>query len=226
MLLAKGSASDKDTRQWAELTAAGLTTAAAGFELAAMSVGSVAARYGAHTVAGRGARIALGGLKLAGGGLATIGGGILVALDVAEVRRAFAQGKSTLGLAYVAHAVVAMGITGISASISLSTSGPLLRWILLNTERQLLRAALPVLIRQAESLAAVHISALLGLALGWSTAIGLLITAAIWVLEPDEMETWCVHCCFGSRSQDSFAKPFVDEATELRKLYEALRTVS
>lgn len=75
--------------------------------------------------------------------------------------------------------------TGISASISLSlsTSCPLLRWILLNTERQLLRAALPVLVRQR----------------GAPTA--------------------------GSRSQDSFAKPFVDEATELRKLYEALRTV-
>lgn len=225
LLLTKGSASDKEARQWAEFTAAGLTTAAAGFELAATSVESVAARYGANTVVGRGTSITLGGLKLSGGALAALGGGIMVALDVSDMRKAFAQDHRALGFAYLAHAVVALGITGLSTAISFSTSGPLLRWILQNTERQFLRAALPALIRQAEGLAVARISALLGLALGWGTAIGLLITVTIWVLEPDEMETWCAHCCFGIRSPNGFSKPFKDESTELQKLFEAFNAV-
>lgn len=149
----------------------------------------------------------------------------MVALDVSDMRKAFAQDHRALGFAYLAHAVVALGITGLSTAISFSTSGPLLRWILQNTERQFLRAALPALIRQAEGLAVARISALLGLALGWGTAIGLLITVTIWVLEPDEMETWCAHCCFGIRSPNGFSKPFKDESTELQKLFEAFNAV-
>lgn len=226
LLLAKGSASDKDTRQWAELTAAGLTTAAAGFELAAMSVGSVAARYGPATVVGRGSSIMLGGLKLAGGGLATLGGAIMAVLDAVDFQRAFSRDRYALASAYLAHAIVCFGIAGLSAAISLSASAPFLRWLLESTQKQLLRALLPAVVRQAEALATTQIAAMLGLALGWSAALGIAITVVVWTLEPDAMETWCRHSCFGLRDPGSFEKPHKDEATEIQRLYEALEAVN
>ncbi len=225
LLLAKGSASDKDSVQWAEFTAAGLTTAAAGFELAAMSVESVAARYGAATAVGRGSSIMLGGMKLAGGGLATLGGGVMAVLDSIEFGRAFNKDRYALGTAYFAHAIVSFGIAGLSAAISLSASAPFLRWLLDSTQKQFLRAILPALVRQAEALAVARVSAMLGLALGWSTALGLAITVVVWTLEPDSMETWCRHSCFGLRGPGSFEMPHKDEATEIQKLYEAFEAV-
>ena len=226
LLLAKGSASDKESRQWAELTAAGLATAAAGFELAALSVGSVAAKYGAKTAVGRGSSIMLGGLKLVGGGLATLGGGIGAVLSFHDSRRAQGQGRSLLAAVYAAHALVSVGIAGLSATSSFAASGPFLRWLLQNTERKFLQVTLPMLVRQAEALAVSRMAALLGLALGWSALVGISLSVVIWVVEPDALESWCEHCCVGIRAPNSFAKPFSDEATELRKLFEAFRAVS
>lgn len=225
-LLTRASAADKSGREWADLSAVGLCTIAAGFELAATGVESVATKYAATTVVGRGASIAFGGLRLWAGGLATIGGGVSVVLDGVDAAKASREKRYTLKYAYIAHGLVSLTITGLAGAISLSASGAFLRWVLANTERSFLQALLPFLIDSAEALAAPELAALLGLALGWSTVIGLAITVVIYMLAPDALEDWCAHSCLGKRESGSFAQTFKDEATELGKLYEAFQAVS
>ncbi|KWO10144.1 hypothetical protein WM26_21450 [Burkholderia cepacia] len=220
-LLTKAAGSDKGTKEYAELTAAGLVTAAAGFELAATGIESVAARYAPSTVLGRGASIALGGMKLFGGLLATVGGGISAAIALVDAAGAFREDRRVLGYAYLGQAMLSTAITALASVLSLSASGPYLRWLLQNTERTLLRLILPPLIRWSAALAVPEVTAMLGLALGWATAIGVVVAVVIWAILPDELESWCAHSCLGKRDPSSFWKPFKSEEKELVSLYEA-----
>ncbi|WP_321896138.1 T6SS effector BTH_I2691 family protein [Burkholderia cepacia] len=220
-LLTKAAGSDKGTKEYAELTAAGLVTAAAGFELAATGIESVAARYAPSTVLGRGASIALGGMKLFGGLLATVGGGISAAIALVDAAGAFREDRRVLGYAYLGQAMLSTAITALASVLSLSASGPYLRWLLQNTERTLLRLILPPLIRWSAALAVPEVTAMLGLALGWATAIGVVVAVVIWAILPDELESWCTHSCLGKRDPSSFWKPFKSEEKELVSLYEA-----
>ncbi len=224
-LLIKAASSDKGTKEYAELTAAGLVTAAAGFELAATGIESVAARYAPSTVVGRGASITLGGMKLFGGLLATVGGGISTALAVVDAGSARRERRYILSYAYYAQATVSVAITALASMLSLSASGAYLRWLLQNTERTLLRLILPPLIRWSAALAVPEVAAMLGLALGWATVIGVVIAVAIWAIMPDELESWCTHSCFGKREPNSPWKPFKNEEKELVSLYEAFGAV-
>lgn len=224
-LLTKAASSNKGTKEYAELTAAGLVTAAAGFELAATGIESVAARYAPTTVVGRGASIALGGLKLFGGLLATVGGAISAGLAIADAASARREGRYVLSYAYLGQAVISATITTLASMLSLSASGAYLNWLLQNTQRTLLRLILPQLIRWSAALAVPEVAAMLGLALGWATVIGVLVAVAIWTITPDEMESWCTHSCFGKRGRNSFWKPFENEEKELIGLYQAFNAV-
>jgi len=225
-LLTTAAGSDKGTKEYAELTGAGLVTAAAGFELAATGVESVSTRFAQTTVVGRGASIALGGLKIWGGGLATIGGAITAALSLFDFNEARKNNQYVLAGAFLLQAVVSAGIAALSAAAALSVSGAYLQWLLQNTQRTLLRLTLPHLIRWSAALAAPEIAALLGLALGWATAIVVVVAVVIWAIVPDELESWCTHSCFGKRDPNSFWKPFASEEKELIKLYEAFNAVN
>ncbi|WP_420210884.1 T6SS effector BTH_I2691 family protein [Burkholderia aenigmatica] len=224
-LLTKAAGSDKGSKEYAELTAAGLVTAAAGFELAATGIESVAARYAPSTVVGRGASIALGGLKLFGGLLATVGGGISIVLAVADAKSASDERRNVLGYAYLAQATVSAAITTLASMLSLSASGAYLRWLLQSTQRTLLRLILPPLIRWSAALAVPEVAAMLGLALGWATAIGVVVAVVIWAIAPNELESWCTHSCIGKRDPGSIWKPFKSEEKELIGLYEAFVVV-
>lgn len=224
-LLTKAAGSDKGTKEYAELTAAGLVTAAAGFELAATGIESVAARYAPATVVGRGSSIALGGMKLFGGLLATVGGGISAVLAMVDASHAFREDRRILGYAYLGQAILSTAITTLAAMVSLSASGAYLQWLLQQTQRSLLRLILPQLIRWSAALAVPEVAAMLGLALGWATAIGVLVAVAIWAITPDELESWCTHSCFGKRGPNSLWKPFANEEKELIGLYEAFNAV-
>jgi len=225
-LLTTAAGSDKGTKEYAELTAAGLVTAAAGFELAATGVESVSTRFAQTTVIGRGASIALGGLKFWGGSLATVGGGILTVVAAIDAKSAFESDRRGLGYAYLGQTIVSAGITALSTSLALSASGTYLRWLLLNTERATLRFLLPGLIRAATTLAIPHVAAALGLALGWATVAGVVITVVIAMASPDALESWCTHSCLGRREPNSVWKPFTDEGKELAKLYAAFDEVN
>ncbi|WP_224052187.1 hypothetical protein [Burkholderia cepacia] len=84
-----------------------------------------------------------------------------------------------------------------------------------------MRLILPPLIRWSAALAVPEVTAMLGLALGWATAIGVVVAVVIWAILPDELESWCTHSCLGKRDPSSFWKPFKSEEKELVSLYEA-----
>lgn len=130
ILFVKATKMGEGERERLEFKAAGFVTAAAGIELAAVGVESVATRYGPTTVVGRGAGVALGGLRLGGGLLATVGGAMLVAMDIDDSRSSFQRKHRVLGGAYFARAVVSSGITLLATVVSFSYSGPLLRWLI------------------------------------------------------------------------------------------------
>jgi len=110
-------------------------------------------------------------------------------------------------------------------SLSLSASGAYLRWLLQNTQRTLLRLILPQVIRWSVALAVPEVTAMLGLALGWAAAVGVLVAVAIWAITPDEMEGWCKQSCFGKHGPNSVGKPHENGEKELIGLFEAFSAV-
>ncbi len=224
-LLTTAGRADKQTKDYAELLAAGLVTAAAGLELTASGVEVVTTRYAASTVVGRGSAIALGGLKIAGGSLASVGGGIGAAVSLVDASDAFRNDRRTLGYAYLGQAIVSTAITSLGAMLSLSASGAYLEWLLMNTQRAFLRAILPTVIRWSAALAVTEIAAMLGLALGIATVLGVIAAFVIWRISPDDLEVWCRHSSLGKRKEDDFWKPYESEELELQRLYAAFEAV-
>ncbi|QIC89506.1 hypothetical protein F0336_24955 [Serratia liquefaciens] len=109
--------------------------------------------------------------------------------------------------------------------LSLSASGAYLRWLLQNTQSTLLRLILPLVIRWSVALAVPEVAAMLGLALGWAAAVGVLVAVAIWAITPDEMEGWCKQSCFGKHGPNSVGKPHENGEKELIGLFEAFSAV-
>ncbi|RQS61569.1 hypothetical protein DID96_32695, partial [Burkholderia sp. Bp8963] len=214
ILFVKSTKKDEGERERLEFKAAFLITAAAGIELAAVSVETVTRRYAPTGVVGRGAAIALGGLRLGGGVLATVGGAYMVVMDIEDTAKALHRGQWILAQAYRVRAVVSAGITALSATVSFSYSGPLLRWLLGANSR-----ASVILI--AEGLAGSRLMPLFLTLMTVGTLTTLGISVAIAVLSPNEMEEWCWHSCFGKRKLGSFFKPYKDEKTELETLYKS-----
>ncbi|HKS14826.1 MAG TPA: T6SS effector BTH_I2691 family protein [Pseudomonas sp.] len=225
VLLTKAGGADKGSREYAELTAAALITAAAGLELAATGVGYVATRYAPSTVVGRGASIVLGGLRLWSGSLTLVSGGVSAAFSFMDAENAFSKQQYTLATAYLAQTIVTLGITGLVSALALSTAGPYLEWLLTVTERNLARRALPFIIRWSATLAAPEITAILGLALGWATVAGVVTAIAIYIIAPDDLESWCRHSSLRALSTSGLWKPFTDQEKELKSLYQSFATV-
>ncbi|OCT21284.1 hypothetical protein [Pseudomonas putida] len=74
LLLLQGRKDDKDRRFWSEVTAAALTSAAAGMELLAVGTEVTLRGIGENSVTARGAQVSLGRYRLWGAGLAAVGG--------------------------------------------------------------------------------------------------------------------------------------------------------
>lgn len=225
VLLSKAGGADKGSREYAELTAAALITAAAGLELAATGVGYVATRYAPSTVVGRGASIVLGGLRIMAGGLGVMGGGISAALSFTDATEAFRQDRRILGFAYLVQTLVSTSIFTLAGAIAISSSGAYLQWLLSSTQNVLWRTTLPYFFRATTLLTTPNIAAMTGLALGWATGVGVALAVVIWAISPDELERWCHHSCIAKRDQSSFWKPFPTEQKELTGLFNSFRAV-
>lgn len=223
-LLARAGSAEKGSREYAELIAAGLITAAAGVELTATGVGYVSSSFKPSSVTGRGSSIVLGGLRIWAGSLALVSGGMTVAFSLVDANNAFSNQQYVLTSAYMAQTLVMLGITGLAGALALSSSGPYLEW-LMTTKREFVRRSLPSLIRWSAALAAPEITAVLGLALGWATLAGVAIGIAIWLIVPDELETWCRHSCLRASDTNGVWKPFSSADKELENLYKSFTAV-
>ncbi|MCU1731217.1 MULTISPECIES: T6SS effector BTH_I2691 family protein, partial [unclassified Pseudomonas] len=215
----KASKKDEGEKEYLEYQAAILITSAAGVELTAIGVASVASRYASTGVVGRGAAISLGGLRLGGGMLALAGGVYMVMLDVDDMASSFKSERRALGYAYLGRAVVSAGISILASVVSISYSAPLLRWVLGANSQW---GALLFL----ENLAASRLIPLFLRLIGMGTLVTLALSIVIMLLTPEEMEEWCLHSCFGKRMPGSFFKAYKDQKTELEKLYQALKALS
>ncbi|MEQ6929132.1 hypothetical protein AAUI01_26320, partial [Pseudomonas mosselii] len=100
LLLLQGQRDDKDRRFWSEVVAAGLASAAAGFELLAVGTEQTLLGVGRNSVIARGADISLGRYRLWGAGLAAVGGVVSITWDVSDAREADVRSKSLLATTY------------------------------------------------------------------------------------------------------------------------------
>ncbi|RWU22608.1 hypothetical protein DM813_12850, partial [Pseudomonas alkylphenolica] len=210
---------DNGDKEKLEYKAAFLITTAAGIELAALGVQSVATRFAPTGVVGRGAAISLGGLRLVGGSLATVGGVMLASIDYEDGKKYWQKKHNLLGSAYLARAIVSGGISALGAAVAFSYSGPLLRFLVGKNSR--LGFVLTI-----EKFAGSRLVPVFLRLIGIGSFITVGISVAIIFLSPDEMEEWCWHSCLREWKSGDFLKPFKDQETELEKLYESLQAVN
>lgn len=210
---------DDGEKENLEYKAALWITNAAGIELAAVSIQSVAARYAPTGVVGRGAAVAMGGLRILGGTLATVGGAMLAFIDYEDYEKYSEKRYNILGGAYLVRAIVSAGISGLASVVSISYSGPLLRFLFgANSQAGF--------ILTVEELAASRLVPIFLRLIGIGSLVTLGISVAIIFLLPNEMEEWTWHSCLKRWEKNGFAKPFSDQKSELKKLYEALHAVN
>lgn len=210
---------DDGEKENLEYKAALWITTAAGIELAAISIQSVATRYAPTGVVGRGAAFTLGGLRLLGGSFATVGGAMLAFVDYEDGGKMFDRKYKILGSAYYARAIVSSGVAGLSALVSLSYSGPLLRFLVGANSRSGFVLAI-------EGFAGSRLIPVFLRLIGIGSIITLGISVIIIYLTPNAMEEWTGHSCLKKWEKEGFLKPFPNQETELRKLYEALHAVN
>ncbi|RWU24357.1 hypothetical protein DM813_08270, partial [Pseudomonas alkylphenolica] len=210
---------DNGDKEKLEYKAAFLITTAAGIELAALGVQSVATRFAPTGVVGRGAAISLGGLRLVGGSLATVGGVMLASIDYEDGKKYWNKDYNMLGSAYLARAIVSGGISALGAAVAFSYSGPLLRFLVGKNSR--LGFVLTI-----EKFAGSRMVPVFLRLIGIGSFITVGISVAIIFLFPDEMEEWCWHSCLREWKSGDLLKPFKDQETELEKLYESLQAVN
>ncbi|MFW3895021.1 T6SS effector BTH_I2691 family protein [Pseudomonas bharatica] len=214
----KASNREGGEKEYLEYQAAFLITSAAGIELAALGVQSVADRFGSRGVVARGTAVALGGLRLVGGSLATVGGGMLAYVDFIDGKKSFENDFRVLGGAYFLRSALSLGVSVLGGLVSISYTAPLLR-LIFGQKSQL------QMISAVEGLAGAGLRGIMLRLIGIGSLVTLGISLAIIYLSPDDMEQWCWHSCLKERTSDGFFKPFQDQETELQKLYEALEAV-
>lgn len=214
----KASNREGGEKEYLEYQAAFLITTAAGLELAALGVQSVADRFASGGVVARGAAVSLGGLRLVGGSLATVGGGMLAYIDFQDSDKAFDKDYNLLGSAYFARGVLSLGISILGGLVSVSYTGSLLR-LIFGQQSQL------QIISAVEGLAGSKLRGIMLRLIGIGSLVTLGVSVAIIYFLPDDMEQWCWHSCLKERTSNGFFKPFQDQETELQKLYEALDAV-
>lgn len=186
---------DFEAREYAELSAAALATAAAGFEVGATFAELQVTRYGIQRVTGEGAAIAMGRWKLWGAGLGGIGFGVMGWLDyvdgVKHIRRANASGEATelwLGRAYLVRSFATITMSTAGAGTAMAIAAPFFNDLLSRRAESL---ALSTLASISGSLATPAMRLLLARLVMGMFWVGMAITIVIWLLDDDAMEKWC-----------------------------------
>ncbi|MFK3681163.1 hypothetical protein [Pseudomonas sp. NPDC088890] len=230
LLLLQGQRDNKDRRFWSEVTAAGLTSAAAGMELLAVGTEQALATVGRGSAAARGAQVSLGRFRLWGAGMAAAGGIVSIFWDFADAKTNFDQGKALgdhstrLGTAYSLRALATGALVIGQGGVAFSQAGMYFQWLSLKPGYAQLRFTLLELSYLSNRLAANRTLMLLLSRLGWiGGAIALSATLYLLLVDDNALEQWCDKCCFSLKHSGARYKSDKDEISGfLNAISEAL----
>lgn len=227
LLLLQGRRDDKDRRFWSEVTAAALTSAAAGLELLAVGTEQALSQVGTNSLTARGAQISLGRYRLWGAGLAAAGGLVSIWWDVQDTLKAFNSlhsRKHSLLTAYGIRIAATIALILGQGGIAFSQASALFNWLSMRTPHASNRLILITLSGWSAQLSVSRAAMLL---LGRITWIGglivLAVTIVLLIISDDDLDTWCSRCCY---SLDHETKRYVDDEEELGALFNAIEGVA
>lgn len=134
--------------------------------------------------------------KLVGSGLSSFGTFISAWIDRGKASEAFYKGEVNAFGIYAGKALVG-GAAGVAILIdATSTAAPLLKRLAKRYGTVVVIEAVEIATQRVIALAALRI---VGMLAGWEVTIGLLVLQAMadW-LTPNELESWCSRCAFGT----------------------------
>lgn len=134
--------------------------------------------------------------KLVGSGLSSFGTFISAWIDAEKTLDAFDKKQFDVFGVYAGKALIG-GAAGVATLIdATSTAAPLLKKLAVRYGTNVVIEAIEIASKRIIALAALRVFTILA---GWEVTIGLLTLQAMadW-LTPDELESWCSRCAFGS----------------------------
>lgn len=137
--------------------------------------------------------------KLVGSGLSSFGTFISSWIDAEKAMDAFDKRKFDVFGIYAGKALIG-GAAGVATLIdATSTAAPLLKKLAVKYGTNAVIEAVEIASKRIIALAALRVFTILA---GWEVTIGLLVLQAMadW-LTPDELESWCSRCAFGTAQE-------------------------
>jgi len=203
--------------------AAGLASAAAGFELLAVGTEQTLLGVGRNSAIARGADISLGRYRLWGAGLATVGGVVSIAWDISDAEEAKIRSKSMLAAAYRTRAVSTFALLLGQGGIAFSQASALFQWLSISTTSAKISNLLSTLSTLSAKLAANRAAMMFLSRLSWiGGTIVLATTITLLIIDDDALEKWCSKCCFRLKAS---SKGYVKDTEELEALFSAMSEV-
>ncbi|MDH1145636.1 hypothetical protein N5C60_13585, partial [Pseudomonas mosselii] len=223
LLLLQGQRDDKDRRFWSEVVAAGLASAAAGFELLAVGTEQTLLGVERNSAIARGADISLGRYRLWGAALATVGGVVSIAWDISDAEEAKIRSKSMLAAAYRTRAVSTIALILGQGGIAFSKASAFFQWLSMSANQTWKSSLFSTLSTLSAELAANRAAMMFLSRLSWiGGAIILGTTVTLLIIDDDALEKWCSKCCFRLKPSD---KGYLKDAEELKALFNAMSEV-
>ncbi|MBH3313067.1 hypothetical protein I5P84_26895, partial [Pseudomonas mosselii] len=205
------------------VVAAGLASAAAGFELLAVGTEQTLLGVGRTSAIARGADISLGRYRLWGAGLATVGGVVSIAWDISDAEEAKIRSKSMLVAAYRTRVVSTIALLLGQGGIAFSQASALFQWLSISTTSTKISNLLSTLSRLSAKLAANRAAMIFLSRLSWiGGAIVLGTTITLLIIDDDALEKWCSKCCFRLKPS---SKGYMKDTEELEALFSAMSEV-
>ncbi|AXO87911.1 hypothetical protein DZC75_07800 [Pseudomonas parafulva] len=223
LLLLQGRKDDTNRRFWSEVTAAALTSAAAGMELLAVGTEVTLRGVGENSVTARGAQVSLGRYRLWGAGLATAGGIVSIKWDISDAVDAEAKSKHTLMAAYGVRASATIALIVGQGGIAFSQASALFHWLSISDSNMFRSSLSATLSRLSARLVANRVAMLWLGRLSWiGSAVVVATSIALLILDESALEKWCSKCCF--RLQLSH-QGYAEDVEELEALFYAISEV-
>ncbi|MBH3312729.1 hypothetical protein I5P84_25150, partial [Pseudomonas mosselii] len=205
------------------VVAAGLASAAAGFELLAVGTEQTLLGVERNSAIARGADISLGRYRLWGAGLAAVGGVVSIAWDVSDAEEAKNRSKSMLAAAYRTRAASTFALLLGQGGIAFSQASALFQWLSVSSSQTWKSSLYATLSTLSARLAANRAAMMFLSRLSWiGGAIVLGTTIALLIVDDDALEKWCSKCCFRLKPSN---KGYMKDTEELEALFSAMSEV-
>lgn len=231
LLLLQGHREHKDRRFWSEVTAAALTSAAAGMELLAVGTEQALGQVGPNSVTARGGNISLGRYRLWGAGMALAGGLVSMLWDAQDATDAFKKDphlstsrSSALGGAYAVRSIATLALLSGQLGIAFAQSEAYFQWLAMQATPGAPRSFFRSLSQWSRRLMANRIAMLLIGRLSWVGGLIVVVaTIVLLIIEENDLEKWCDRCCYRLSNR---GKPFTSDEDELSALFNSIDGVA